>query len=108
MLAYMALVVKMENKDINEVHKITYSSAMQNIPTDDYDKLIGGNLRKGRAESSAEFSSVLPFYAVKPLYVWSSYIFYKAGFNLPVSRYSLYSSLFAYWFVAFSLAEQAS
>ena len=46
MLAYMALVVEIENGDINEVHKITYDNARQNIPVKEYDKLIAGDLRK--------------------------------------------------------------
>jgi hypothetical protein len=85
MLAYMALVVKMENGDINEVHKITYNSARLNMPPGDYAKLIDGPLRQGRFQSGAEFNNVLPFYAVKPFYIWASYIFYKSGFSLTAS-----------------------
>jgi hypothetical protein len=85
MLAYMALVVKMNNSDLNEVHNITYSSARQNIPSDKYQQLVEGNLRSERATNPSEFNNVLPFYAVKPLYIWASFIFYKAGFSLPMS-----------------------
>jgi hypothetical protein len=94
MLAYMALVVKMENSDIKEVHNITYNSARQHIPSAEYAKLVNGTLRQGRFENPAEFSGVLPFYAVKPFYIWSSYVFYKAGLTLPVS--TVFPSIIAY------------
>ena len=48
MLAYMALVVEIEKGDINEVHKITYDNARQNLPVSDYEKLISGDLRKNK------------------------------------------------------------
>lgn len=101
MLAYMALVVKMENKDVNKVHDITYRNIRQNIPAEDYDKLTGGGLRRSRAENPAEFAGVLPFYAIKPLYIWSSYIFYKVGFSLPVS--TVLPSIVAYLFIGLLL-----
>ncbi|MEP7374655.1 MAG: hypothetical protein ABI675_14770 [Chitinophagaceae bacterium] len=85
MLAYMALAEKMEKSDINDVHAVTYNSAKLNIPSDDYAKLIEGPLRQQRMESPAEFNRVLPFYAVKPLYIWLSYFFHKSGFSLPLS-----------------------
>lgn len=101
MLAYMALVVKMENGDINEVHKITYNSARQHIPSEEYANLVNGALRQERFENPAEFNGVLPFYAVKPFYVWSSYVFYKAGFTLPVS--TVLPSIIAYLLIGLLL-----
>ena len=85
MLAYMALVVQIEKRDINEVHKITYDNARQNLPASEYDKLISGDLRKSRLENPSEFNRILPLYAVKPCYIWLSYAFYKAGFSLPLA-----------------------
>src|SRR5215510_5293306 len=79
MLAYMALVVKVNVKDVNNVHTITYSKAMRVLPPDAYDKLINGTAaRKDWASNVDHFNDELAFYVVKPLYIWSSYAFYKA------------------------------
>ena len=85
MLPYMALALKMDHTDSNDVHKITYSNAKANIPAVEYEFLTGGEYRKRMAESPSDFYSQLPFYVVKPFYTWMVYIFYKTGFSLPVS-----------------------
>jgi len=101
MLAYMALVMAIENDDIEKVHKATYEHARLNVPTEEYEKLVGGVLRKGRMENTSEFKSILPLYAVKPLYVWLSYGFYKAGFSLPLS--TVIPSIIAYLIIGLLL-----
>ena len=101
MLAYMALVVQIEKGDVNEVHKITYDNARQNLPVSEYNKLIGGDLRKSRMENSSEFNRILPLYAAKPFYIWMSYAFYKAGFSLPLS--TVIPSIIAYLLIGLLL-----
>jgi hypothetical protein len=101
MLAYIALVVKMENSDMNEVHTITYNNVREHIPSEEYAKLINGPLRQQRFENATEFTSVLPFYAVKPCYIWSSYFFYKLGFTLAVS--TVIPSIVAYLLIGLLL-----
>ncbi len=101
MLAYMALVVKIEKGDINEVHKITYVNARENIPVNEYDKLVGGDLRKSRLENPSEFNRILPLYAVKPFFIWLSYGFYKAGFSLPLA--TVIPSIIAYLLIGLLL-----
>jgi hypothetical protein len=87
MLGYMALIVKMSgSENIDEIHSITYNTAKQEIPARDYDNLTGSvPIRRTRFQNSSEFNAVLPLYAVKPLYIWLSFAFYKAGFSLPIS-----------------------
>jgi len=101
MLAYMALVVQMEKSDITDVHKITYDNARRNIPPKEYDKLIGGELRKSRMENPSEFRKILPLYAAKPFYIWLSYGFYKAGVSLPLS--TVMPSIIAYLIIGLLL-----
>jgi len=101
MLAYMALVVQMEKNDITEVHKITYENARQSIPANEYSKLISGELRKRRMENPSEFHKILPLYAVKPFYIWLSYVFYKAGISLPLS--TVIPSIIAYLLIGLLL-----
>jgi hypothetical protein len=106
MLAYMALVVKMGDKNINEIHSITYESAKENIPAEAYQRLTDSSnaYRKKMKESPADFYQQLPFYIVKPLYVIFVYAFYKTGFSLPASTvlpsivaYFLIGILLLYW-----------
>jgi hypothetical protein len=106
MLPYMAIVVKMEHSDINQIHKITYQSAKDNIPSQEYDYLVANSseYRKKMAESAVDFYQQLPFYVVKPLYIGSVYLCYKAGYSLPKSTvlpsiisYLLIGLLLFYW-----------
>jgi len=85
MLPYMALALKMDHADSNMVHKMTFSIAKADIPTVDYGYLTSGEYRKKMADSTADFYSQLPFYVVKPFYIWMVYLFYKLGFSLPLS-----------------------
>src|SRR5258706_12419902 len=87
MLGYMALIVKMDGvKDINAIHHITYNSAKQNIPPQDYNKLVESPAVRARfANDPLYFERILPIHVVKPLYVWSAYFFYKEGFTLPLA-----------------------
>ena len=39
MLGYMALVIRMDTHDLNEVHATTYEKARQDIPAEEYRKL---------------------------------------------------------------------
>jgi len=77
MLPYMAIVIKMEHSDINVIHKITYNSAKENIPSQEYGLLIpdSSQYKTKMAESPADFYQQLPFYVVKPLYHLVSFFF---------------------------------
>jgi hypothetical protein len=104
LLAYMALVLQQDNKDVNQIHFLTYQAAKQNIPAADYKHLIDGAYRKNLSENPTAFFNTLPFYAVKPLYIGMIYMFYKAGFSLPLCTvlpsiifYMLIGFLIFYW-----------
>jgi hypothetical protein len=94
MLAYTALVVRMDNSDIKTIHDITYNSAKENLPEREYGYLIGNESRKKLADSPEEFYKLLPFYAIKPLYTGIVYLFYKTGFSLPMA--TVMPSIFSY------------
>jgi hypothetical protein len=87
MLGYMALVVKIDKPNtIARIHEITYSSARQNIPPEEYKKLTENPpYRKTFESDPSEFSKVLPNYVVKPLYIWLCWLFYKSGSSLPMA-----------------------
>lgn len=85
MLGYMALVVRMDQtQNTDEIHSITYDNARQLVPAEHYEKLTNyPPFRKKFATDPDQFKKLLPIYAVKPLYVWMAWVFYKMGFSLP-------------------------
>ena len=87
MLGYMALVVKMDRPNtIAKAHNLTYSSARQHIPAEEYKKLTETpSYRKKFETDPSEFSKILPNYIVKPLYIWLCWLFYKSGTSLPMA-----------------------
>lgn len=87
MLGYMALVVKIDKPNtIARIHEITYSSARQNIPPEEYKKLTETpSYRKKFETDPSEFNKILPNYVVKPLYIWLCWLFYKSGGSLPMA-----------------------
>jgi hypothetical protein len=108
MLAYMALVIQEDHSDIREIHELTYKAAKENIPSSDYDRLLGSDHRKKLAEDPAAFFNTLPFYAVKPLYIKMISLFHKTGFSLPRSTvlpsiifYLLTGLLVFYWLLKY-------
>ncbi len=84
MLGYMALVARIDGtKDIKEVHVAVYNNVKASIPAGEYEKLTTTPaFRKSFVEDPSKFERLLPVYIVKPLYVWSAWAFYKAGFPL--------------------------
>jgi hypothetical protein len=105
MLGYMATVISMENKNIDEIHRMTYESARENIPAAAYHRLIDSSnaYRKKMNENAADFYKQLPFYIVKPLYNVSVFLFYKAGVSLPAS--TVLPSVIAYFFISILLVR---
>ncbi len=87
MLGYMALVIKMDKPhSIAEIHDITYATARQTIPANDYEKLTETSEYRKRFEADpSEFTKVLPNYIVKPLYIWFCWLSYKGGSSLPMA-----------------------
>ena len=108
MLAYMAIVIKMEHPDatVAQLHTDTYKAAKENIPAPEYKLLTDSThaYRKKMAEDPFAFYGQLPFYVIKPLYTGSVYLFHKSGFTLPASTvlpsiigYLLIGLLLFYW-----------
>src|SRR5829696_7723350 len=87
MLGYMALVLRMDNGySIEQVHKLTYSTALLDIPQEEYRKLTETpSYRKKFETDPFEFKKILPNYIVKPLYTRLCWLFYKSGFPLPIA-----------------------
>ena len=87
MLGYMALVLRMDqNNSIEEIHHETYLIASQEVPVEEYKKLTETATFRNKFETDpAEFKKILPNYIVKPMYLWSCWLFYKSGIPLPTA-----------------------
>ena len=110
MLGYMALIIRMDTAHtMEEIHAITYSSARQTVPPDDFEKLTEAlPYRKKFATDATEFKKILPNYIVKPLYLRLCWLFYKSGFPLPIATalpsiiaYVLLGLFLFHWFTKY-------
>lgn len=108
MLGYMALVIQEDHSDINQIHEITYKSAEENLPPINYEHLVGEERRNSLSKNPTAFYKMLPFYAVKPMYIKMVSLFHKAGFSLPISTvlpsitfYMMIGLLFFFWLLKY-------
>ena len=110
MLGYTALVIKMDqHSSIKVIHDSTYQIARENLPADEYYKLTETPSFRKKFETDAEqFKKILPNYIVKPLYLWSCWLFYQTGFPhttatvLPsIVAYMLLGLFLFYWFTKY-------
>lgn len=105
MTAYLACLVEIEEDDPEEIHRQTYALLQRALPDEDFRQLSAGNTFKKRCASDPEFFyRNLPFYRVKPLYVWGSYPLFRAGLPattalafLPMLSLLGIGALFYYW-----------
>jgi hypothetical protein len=103
MLAYMAVVIRMDHPDPQQIHQLTYAVAKENIPSSAYSNLTDSSsvYRRRMAESQSDFYQQLPFYLVKPFYTGIIYLLNKAGFTLISS--TILPSVFAYFLIGMLL-----
>lgn len=102
MLGYMALVIRMDTHDLNEVHATTYGKARQDIPAEEYRKLTEAlPFRTKMASDPLQFEKILPIYSVKPLYIGLCWLSYKWGFSLVNS--TVVPSIISYFIIGLFL-----
>lgn len=102
-LPYTALILKMDHHHQKEAHDLAYELVEKNIPAKNYRQLTdSSHIYRNRMLVDAEaFNKQLPFYAIKPLYIASSYLFYKAGMDLPQA--TLFPSFISYLLIGLLL-----
>ncbi|MEM6964367.1 MAG: hypothetical protein AAF573_06350 [Bacteroidota bacterium] len=90
MVCYMGVMLELDGKNAEELHREVYSELKSELSPDTYETLLDGGraLRRKCYESSDFFFHHLSFYRVKPLYNYIGYWIHKKC-NL-----SLISSLF--------------
>ena len=86
MLAYMACVVSVEEKNEDVIHALVYQAAESELPPENFRSLTELNqYRRMNFSNAGYFYSQLKLYWVKPLYVILIFLLYKTGIPLTVS-----------------------
>ena len=95
-LGYMALVLDEEKQHSpEELHRLTYAEAKRKLPEAVFLQLTDSTtFRGGLAKDPAKFSSLLPIYQVKPLYILLAYAAYRTG--IPLDKATVMPSLLAF------------
>lgn len=82
-IPYMGAVLAIDEKDNAKIHESTYQLLKENTSIDEQQKLIDGHpFCKSIYDHQNYFAQQLPFFQVKFLYVYTSYVFYKIGVPL--------------------------
>jgi hypothetical protein len=97
MLAYMSLVLQPKGELSYSTHQKVYAIAAREIPSIHFSTLIAGDKRKKWAQSEVDFRQLIPFYSVKPLYIYACTFFYTTGCSLTKSTFL--PSVFSYFFI---------
>jgi hypothetical protein len=80
---YLGAVLAIDEKDNAKIHESTYQLLKENTSIQEQQKLIEGHpFCKSIYDSQYYFAQQLPFFQVKFLYLYTSYIFYKIGVPL--------------------------
>jgi hypothetical protein len=87
MLGYMAAIVSIDNNDCNYIHSTVYQNAAKQVPAEPYSLLIDTSHRFKKTVTyyPETFCKVLPFVFAKPLYIYTSYLFYCCGIPIVIS-----------------------
>lgn len=100
MLPYMAIIEKMDGiKSFDQIHSDVYNTAKKNLPPKKYNVIADSNdrYRKKMLEDAMAFEKQLPFFDVKPVYLFFAFILYKIGVSLTYA--TALPSLISYFFI---------
>jgi hypothetical protein len=88
MVCYMAVILEMDGHDKGSIHQDVYKAVREQVPSIERGYIINSpGYREKMMNDESYFNGQLPFYRVKPLYSWSSWLLYKAGFSLTKATY---------------------
>jgi hypothetical protein len=82
-IPYMGAVISIDENDAKIIHEKTYQLLKEKTSVEEQQKLIDGHpFCKSIYQNQNYFTQQLPFFQVKFLYIYSSYLFYKMGVPL--------------------------
>ncbi len=103
-LAYMAIVLDVEQDDITKIHQATYRIAQAEIPNDKYTLITDTShaVKKNVLNNPDKFFQYTSFFRVKPFYIALSYLTYKIG--VPLSKAPIIPSVLSFIAISILLA----
>tara|TARA_A100001015_G_scaffold314403_1_gene423768 strand:+ start:1471 stop:2535 length:1065 start_codon:yes stop_codon:yes gene_type:complete len=110
--AYIASAMSYDIQDSNQLHQITFETLKTTLPSDDYLKIKGPNIKGNyRYENSLNptiFNEQLNFYKMRYAYIFSIYILNKIGINIISATYilSIFPGILALWLLYFTFRKK--
>lgn len=79
---YTAAVISIDESDSAKVHRKTFDALRDSVPAETFQKLTRRGPVVERVYSDPDaLAQQLPFYRIRPLYIWASYILHRLGIN---------------------------
>lgn len=79
-IPYVALVLSLDGVPEENLHSETYRRLQASLPSESYNAFVSGTSRRKEVSiNPLELKAILPFWTIKPLYLWSTYGIVKFG-----------------------------
>jgi len=103
MIPYIALAIAWEEDEPEVIHRRAYEAIADELPAEEFAKLVGGGVRRVRAEDPAAFYEHLAFYRARVLYNLPVYLLNKV-FGVPFTNATWWMSRGAWFALAVLMA----
>jgi len=71
LVAYVGSAIALHEKDSRAIQAGAYAALRRELPADDYTEIVSGSeFRRDVARNADHFRQQLPFYQIRPLYLW--------------------------------------
>ena len=93
LVAYIGSTIALHQQDSRAIQAQAYAALQRELPQDDYTDIVrGSDFRRDVAQNADHFRQQLPFYQIRPLYIWSIGALHASGFGFVVSTRILSSA----------------
>ena len=101
----MAIILKLDGEDSpDKLHQVVYEETKKQVDDNRWEKLTNGShYRQTTFTSIKSFNEQIPFYTIKPLYLFLAFLSYKLGASLAYS--TVWPSLISYFLLAMLLLK---
>src|SRR5690348_10181092 len=95
LVAYVGSAIALHEKDSRAIQAGAYAALRRELPADDYTEIVSGSeFRRDVAQNADHFRQQLPFYQIRPLYLWMIAALHAAGLPFVVGTRMLSSTAF--------------
>lgn len=90
MIGYIAAAKSIEEPDPQKIHSFTYEQIQAAVsPLEFKEMTLSSQYKKNIHQLPAALNEQLPFYQIRPLYVYSVFVLYKGGVNIAFATHLL-------------------